>query len=119
MFPLPLEKVGNPFIRTASIGLGSLILRTRLPSAQMIQANIGDDAVQPRVEAALEAEAMQVAINLQERFLVNVARVLRTLHQIQRQSQHVPVIPAHQFLERSAVSGLRFRDYAALVKLRQ
>ncbi len=119
MLPLPLEKVGNPLVRVAGVGLGSLILRPRLTPAQMIQANICNDAVQPGVEAALEAEAMQVAINLQESLLINVARVLGTLHQIQRQPQHVPVIPAHQFLERSTVPRLRLRDYAALVKLGQ
>ncbi len=119
MLALPLEKVGDPLIRMAVVGLGSLILWTRLSPPQMIQADIGDDAIKPGVKAALEAEPMQVAIDLEESFLVNVARVLRTLHQIQRQPQDIAVIPAHQFLERSAVSGLRFCDYAALVKLGQ
>src|SRR5712671_3825920 len=119
MLPLPLEKVRNPFVRMADVRLRSLILGTRLTTPQMIQANVCDDAVQPRVETALEAETMQVAVNFQEGLLINVARVLRTLHQIQRQPQHVAVIPAHQFLERSPVSNLRFRDYTALVQLGQ
>src|SRR5229473_692266 len=118
MLPLALEKVGNPFVRMA-VRLRSLILRARLAPPQMIQTNVCDDAVQPGIKAALEAEAMQVAVNLQESFLINVARVLGTLHQIQRQPQHVAVIAAHQFLESSAASGLRLRDYAALVKLGQ
>src|SRR5712664_3896341 len=119
MLPLPLEKVGNPFIRVAAVRLRSLIFRARLPPPQMIQANVCDNAVQPRVETALEAEAMQVAVNLQESLLVNVARVLGTFHQIQRQPQYVSVIAAHQFLERSPVSRLRLRDYAALIELGQ
>src|SRR6266436_9921985 len=64
MLPLALEKVGNPFIRMA-VRLRSLILRACLTPPQMIQANIRDDAVQPRVETALEAETMQIAVNLQ------------------------------------------------------
>src|SRR6266851_419492 len=119
MLSLPLEKVGNSFVRMPAVCLRSLVFRARLTPPQMIQAYVCDNPVQPRVETALEAEAMQVAIDLQECLLVNVARVLRTLHQIQRQPQHVAVIPAHQFLERSPVSGLRFRDYAALIELGQ
>src|SRR5713101_2153239 len=66
MLPLPLEKVRNPFVRMADVRLRSLILGTRLTTPQMIQANVCDDAVQPRVETALEAETMQVAVNFQE-----------------------------------------------------
>src|SRR6266852_7221326 len=116
---LPLEKVGDPFIRMSGIAFWRLIFRPRLPPPQMVQANIGDDAIQPGVKAAFKAETMEIAVDLQESFLINVARVLGTLHQIQRQPQHVAVIAAHQFLESSAASGLRFRDYAALVKLGQ
>src|SRR5712671_1971496 len=119
MLPLPLKKVGDPLIRVPGMRFRSLIFRPRLPPPQMIQAHVRDNPIQPGVEAALKAEAMQVAVDLQESFLVNVARVLGTLHQIQRQPQHVAVVPAHQFLKRSSVSNLRFRDYTALVQLGQ
>ena len=62
---------------------------------------------------------MEVAVDLQEGFLINVARVLGTLHQVQRQPQHVAVVAAHQFLEGSAATRLRLGHETPLVELGQ
>jgi hypothetical protein len=72
-----------------------------------------------QVKAALEAEAMQIAIDLQERFLVDVTGVLGTLHQVQREAQHVAVVAAHQLLEGSAAACLGFSHQTSIVKLGQ
>src|SRR5207302_5737571 len=94
----------------SGIQLGRLVFGARLSAAQVVQANVGDDAVEPGIKAALEAEAVEIAVNLEEGFLVNVPGVLWPLHEVQRQAQDVPVEPAHQFLESRAAARLRFRD---------
>ena len=53
-----------------------LIFRPRLPPPQVIEAHVGHDAIKPGIKTAFESEAVQVAIDLEECFLVNVARVL-------------------------------------------
>src|SRR5207249_10212496 len=95
----------------------TLSLHDALPI--LIEAHVGDDAVEPGVEAAFEAEAMQVAVNLEEGLLIDVARVFRPLHQVQGQAQHVAVEAANQFLESDTVAGLRFRHQCALVEISQ
>ena len=103
----------------AELGFGRLIFGPRLAPPQLIEANVGDDAIEPGIKAALETESMEVAVDLQEGFLVDVARVLGTLHQVQRQPQHVAVVAAHQFLERMAGARLRLDHQTALVQLGQ
>src|ERR1700726_24839 len=70
MLALALEKVGDAFFVMSGIHFWRLIFRPSLPAAQLIQAHVGDDAVEPGIKATLEAEAMQVAVDLQESFLV-------------------------------------------------
>src|SRR5271156_5293640 len=79
---LPFKKIRSPVIMVSGISLRSLIFRTRLPPSQMIEANIGDDAVQPGIKAAFKAKAMQVTVDLQKSILIDVARVFGALHQI-------------------------------------
>src|SRR6266550_7606137 len=99
LLTLALEKVGDALLVKAGIQFRSLIFRARLAAAQMVQANVGYDAVEPGVKAALEAETMEIAVDLQECFLVDVSGILGALHEIQGQPQDVPIIAAHQFLE--------------------
>ncbi len=91
----------------------------RLAAAQVVQADVGDDAVEPGVKAAFKAETVQIPVNLEERFLIDVAGVLGPLHEIEGQAQDIAVIPANQFLESGAVSRLRFRHQHPLVKVGQ
>src|ERR1700747_1625760 len=77
MFPLPLEEIRNPFFVMCRSTLGSLIFRTRLPPAQMIQADVRYDPIQPGVEAALEAKPVQIPINLKKGFLLDVPAIIR------------------------------------------
>jgi hypothetical protein len=50
---------------------------------------------------------VQVAVNLEEYFLVNVSGVFRAVQNVQRQPQDVAVVPMHQLLERRSVTRLR------------
>ncbi len=97
------------------VGLWSLILRPRLAPPQMIEANVGDNSVEPGIKAAFEAKAVKIAVNLEECLLINVPRVFRALHQVQRQPQHIPVEAVHKLLESRTVAGLSFRHEGALV----
>jgi len=119
LLPLALEKIGDALLVEAGIQFGSLIFGARLTAAQVVQANVGDDAVEPGVKAALEAETVEIAVDLEECFLVDVAGVLGALHEIQRQAQNVPVEAAHQFLESSTTARLRFRNQGPLVEVGQ
>jgi hypothetical protein len=92
VFALPFEEIGDAFLMLRRVGFRRLILRTRLAAAQMIEAHVGDDAVEPGIKAALEAKPVKVAIDLQKGVLVHVPCVFLALHQIQSQSQHVAVV---------------------------
>ena len=62
---------------------------------------------------------MEVAVYLEECFLINIARVFRPLHQVQRQPQHVPVVLAHQFLESGAIARLGLGYQGPLIEVGQ
>jgi hypothetical protein len=64
--------------------LRGLIFWTRLSAAKMVEAHIGDDAVQPGVKAALKPETVQVAIDLQKGFLIHIVGIFGPLHEIER-----------------------------------
>ena len=50
---------------------GGLLL-PHFPLAQMIQADVGHDAIKPRMKAAIEPERMDVLIDPQKRFLIDI-----------------------------------------------
>src|SRR6266566_504409 len=119
MLPLALKKVGNAFFGMAGIQFRGLVFGARLAAAQVVQADVGDDAIEPGVKAAFKAEAVQIPVNLEESFLVDVAGILGPLHEIQGQAQDIAVVAANQFLESGTVSRLRFRHQHPLVKVGQ
>jgi hypothetical protein len=55
---------------------GSLVFRAAASAAEMIETDVRNDAVHPGVETALEAKSMQILVNLDESFLIDIARVL-------------------------------------------
>src|ERR1700679_3164657 len=81
----------------------------------MIEAKISYDAVNPRIKRALEAEASDVLISLEEGVLINILRVVLGAGQVQRQPQHRLIVVAHQFLEGAAVAALRLADENRIV----
>src|SRR6266852_4860299 len=96
-----------------------LIFGARLPAAKVVKADIGDNAVKPGVETAFEAESVEIAVDLEEGFLVDVAGVLGALHQVQGETKDVAVVAADQLLEREPTAGLGFLDKSALFNLDQ
>src|ERR1700733_3839482 len=53
----------------------SLIFAVRGAPPQIIERHVRRNPIKPCIEAALESEAMQVPVNPQEAFLIDVSRV--------------------------------------------
>ena len=119
MFALPLEKVGDAFFAMVGSELGGLVFRPSLTPAEVIEANVGYDAVEPGVEAAFKAEAVEIPIDFEKGFLIDVPRILRPAHHVQRQAQDVAIVEADKFLESGAVARLGFGDQGPFVNLGQ
>src|SRR6202521_5063361 len=117
MLTLAFEKVSDSFVVVGGAELRRLVFGTRLAAAQLVEANVGHDAVEPSIKAALEAKPVEIAVHLQEGFLINVAGIFRALHQVEGQPQNVAVIAAHEFLESRSAATLRLGDEGPFVKL--
>src|SRR5437762_14897 len=91
-----------------------LVFAPRLPAPELIQAQIGDNAINPRIERALEAEITDVAVGFQESFLVDILGVVLAAGQVQRQAKHLLLILLDQGVECHARPGLRFADKLGL-----
>ena len=93
---------------------GGLVFRMAAAAAQMIEADVGHNAVNPGVEGAIKAEARQVAINFQECFLVDVLGVFGAAQNVEREAQNLAVIALDENFEGGAVAGLRALDEDAV-----
>src|SRR5262249_24420239 len=97
------------------VGRNRSVFFSDLPFAQVIKAEVGNDAVDPGVEGALEAEAAYVLVGLQESILENVLRVVLRPGQVQSQTQHCLIVMANEFLEGCAIPALRLADQHRVV----
>src|ERR1700734_4388312 len=86
------------------------VLFAHLPLAQMIEAKIGHDTVNPSVKRALKAKIPNALVRLQESFLINILGLVFRAGEMQGQPQHCLVETPHQFLEGSAIATLPFAD---------
>ena len=77
---LPIEEITG-----ASLGLvrdRGLIFTMCVAAAQMIKRYVCGDPVEPSVKAALKAEPMQIPIDTQESFLVNVPGIVGSMNKV-------------------------------------
>jgi hypothetical protein len=81
----------------------------------MVQAEIGNNAINPGVKRALKTEVPDVPVGLQEGLLIDIVRVGVGAGQVQRQAQHGLVILAHQCLESGTVSALGGANQFAII----
>ena len=58
------------------VGHDGRVFLAHLALAQLVETQVGDDAVNPGVERALKAEIVDIAVSLQKGVLVNILRVL-------------------------------------------
>jgi hypothetical protein len=89
---------------------GAAFLLANFSFAQLIEAEVGDDAVQPSREAGIEAKLGQITVDAKEGFLVNVARVFFGVKQIVGHAQDVMIMSAHKFVESAGVATLGGTD---------
>src|SRR2546428_13721232 len=97
--------------------LGGLVSRPSLAPTEVIEANVGYDAVEPGVEAAFKAEAVEIPIDFEKGFLIDVPRILRPAHHVQRQAHDVAIVAAAKLLESGAAARHGFGDPCPLLKL--
>src|SRR4029077_18576728 len=83
-------------------------------SAQVIEADVGNDAVRPGIKTALESETRQVFINFQEGFLIDIAGVFGLMQNIKGNSQDVAIVTLHQLFKRLSVATLGAFNQGAL-----
>src|SRR4051794_36142569 len=83
---------------------------SRRPLAQMVETEIGHDAVNPGVERALETEAIQVGVGAQKGFLEDILAILLRPGEMNGEPQDGAVILTNQFFESGRVSLLRFTN---------
>ena len=62
----------------------------------MIQTEIRNDPVKPGVETAIEAERVEVAVNAEKGFLINVRRIVRRAQKIQCEPENTLIVGLDQ-----------------------
>jgi hypothetical protein len=72
----------------------------------LVQADVGHDAVQPGVKAAIEPERIEIPVDPQKRLLVNIPSIFRGPQQIHGEPEHTLVVSADQLLEGILVAAL-------------
>src|ERR1700680_2344342 len=103
----PIE---NVILLAARIGRDRSIFLTNLPLAEMIQAEVSYDPVDPCVEGALEAEVTHALVGLKKSLLVNILGFVFRSREVCCKTQHSLIVVPHQLLESSAIAALRFAD---------
>ena len=88
---------------------------TNLAFADLIQTQVRDNSIEPSAEAAIEPEFGQISINAQEGFLVDVARVLLRMEEIEGHPQHVGIVGPDQALKSLRITSLSGANQGVLV----
>src|ERR1700692_16249 len=83
--------------------------------SQMIETEVGYDAVDPGVEGTFKAETSKILIGLEESLLIHVLRVRLRSGEVQRQPQNRLIVMTHEYFEGGAVSLLRLADQSRIV----
>ena len=81
----------------------------------MIETNVGHNPVQPRVKAAVEPERMNVPVDPQKGFLINIAGVLGGAQQVHGEPKHTLVVSADQLLEGVLITVLDRANYGGFI----
>src|SRR5579859_3337943 len=83
----------------------------------MVKANVRHNPVKPCMKAAIEPERMNVPVDPQEGFLINIPCVLGRTQQIHSEPQHTLIVGANQLLEGILVTTLDSAYYGGFVHL--
>src|SRR5258708_23956685 len=83
----------------------------------MVKTNVRHDPVKPCVKTAIKPERVNIPVDSQEGFLINVARVLGRPQQVHGEPQDTLVVGADQLLEGILVTALDGANYGGFVHL--
>jgi hypothetical protein len=83
----------------------------------VLQADVGDDAVDPGGQARLAAKVRQPAVDPQEHVLREVLGARSILYRARDQGKHQILVAIDQFLKRVLISGPAALDELALVDI--
>ncbi len=88
-------------------GDGAGLLFTNFAFADLIETQVGDDAVEPSAETTVEAETRQVAVDTKKRLLINVPRVFFGAEKIEGHTEDIAVVRSDELFKSVAVPVLR------------
>src|SRR5712692_7498871 len=88
---------------------------TRIFLSQVIEAEIGHNAIDPGVKRTLEAKARQVYVCPEKRLLINVLTILLRAGEMDGEAQHGAVVLPDQFFEGGGIALLGFADKQGVV----
>ena len=86
------------------------IFATRFTATQLVEAQVGDDPVQPGVKRTLKPEVAEVPVRLDEGVLMYILRVLLVAQHVQRKAEDALVVAPDERIERTAITALRLPD---------
>src|SRR6267142_2505861 len=95
-------------------GDGSVFL-SDISLAQMVEAEVGNDPVNPGVERTLETETPEVFVGLEEGILMNVLGVGFRSGEVESEAQDRLIVMTDEDLESRAVAPLRLSDQSGVV----
>jgi hypothetical protein len=81
----------------------------------MVQAKIGHNPIQPGMETAVEPEVVEVSVDPQECFLIDVTGVLRGAKEVKREPKHTLVVGLDKLFEGVMIASLRRSDQSAFI----
>ena len=79
-------------------------------AAELVETEVGDDAVDPGIERALEAEVADVAVGFEEGFLVDIFRIAFRTGEMEGEAEDLVLVLADEGVKGYAGAGLRFAD---------
>src|SRR5437763_1850605 len=87
-----------------------MVFAAGLAAAELVRAEVGDDAVDPGIERALKAEVADVAISLEEGCLVDVFGVVLVAGEVQCEAQNLLFVLFDQGVKGDAAARLGLAD---------
>src|SRR5258705_2028656 len=81
----------------------------------MVEAEVGDNPVNPGIERTLKTKARQVLVGFKEGILMDVLRVRFRTGEVKSQAQDRLIVVTHENLESRAVPPLRLPDQSRVV----
>src|SRR5215471_3530188 len=97
------------------IGCDRSVLLANTLLAQMVEAEVSNDPVDPGVEGTLEAETAQILVGLQKGLLIDILGVGFRSCEVKSQAQDGLIVVPHKHLESSAIATLSFADQTGVV----